>query len=277
MANLQAETAAPAKRKPTKSSPRRESAFGLVPSHVVHPTFKRATAEKIYDAQTLLGSPLDSAAPYMPDDDTREHARRMHYAAFRMGEATNSRQYKLWQARYHALRDRIVLGNRKLIYRAVKRTVNSNQQADDLIGDCHIVLIQAVAVYNPWIGIRFSTYAFTCLVRALVRQMRKSATDRLSRALSFDALPESEPFGRFQPEQSLRHEMPIADFLKPEHPLLDDREKAILARRYSFTPIRGVPTLETVGRSLGLSKERVRQVQTIALEKIRLAVTQTAE
>ena len=129
----------------------------------------------------------------MPDEVTRDHARRMHYAAHRLRGAKTPAEVRRWRGYYFGLRDRIVLGNRKLIYRAVRRQMAMQHRADDLIGDCHIVLIQAVAAFNPWMGIRFSTYAYTCLVRALSRQSQKHAADRLSRALSFDALPDREP------------------------------------------------------------------------------------
>ena len=49
-----------------------------------------------------------------------------------------------WHHKYLTWRDRIVLGNRKLIYRAVRRWMPTASWADDLIGDCQIVLIQAV-------------------------------------------------------------------------------------------------------------------------------------
>ena len=86
-----------------------------------------------------------------------------------------------------------MLGNRKLIYRAVRRWMPPSAFADDMVGDCQIVLIQAVAAYNPWMGIRFSTYAFTCLMRALSRLSQRHAADRLSRSLPLESLPDGEP------------------------------------------------------------------------------------
>src|SRR5699024_7448756 len=125
--------------------------------------------------------------------ETRAHARSMHYAAYRAHRAITPAARDRWQARYFALRDRIVLGNRKLIYRAVRRQMAVSNHADDAIGECQIVLIHAVAAFNPWLDVRFSTYAYTCLIRALGRQVQRHARDRLSRAISLDAMPEAEP------------------------------------------------------------------------------------
>lgn len=243
-----------------------------LPGCVRHPSFDGPDAAKAYAAKTVLADATDYDAKYMPDDVTRDHAKRMHYAAFRVHTATTRGDAARWRAAYFALRDRIVLGNRKLIYRAVRRQMAASSRADDLIGDCHIVLIQAVAAFNPWLDIRFSTYAYTCLVRALARLAQRSAADRLARALSFDALPDGEPAGKFAHEPTSSGSLRLDEFLRDDHPLLDDREKAIISRRFSLSESTPSKTLETVGRELGLSKERVRQVQATALDKLRLAL-----
>ena len=135
-----------------------------VPYYVVHESFEQTGAIH------LFGPTRDDddqfSATYMPDDVTRDLARCMHYAAWRLSRTADYRRRAHWKREYLAFRDRIVLGNRKLIYRAVRRWMPAAAWVDDMTGDCQIVLIQAVAAYNPWLGIRFSTYAFTCLMRA---------------------------------------------------------------------------------------------------------------
>jgi RNA polymerase sigma factor (sigma-70 family) len=245
-----------------------------LPGYLCHPSFADADSAKQYAAQPALAAEGDFDSKYMPDEVTRDHARRMHYAAHRMHTARTAGERRRWHAVYLALRDRIVLGNRKLIYRAVRRRMAVSNRADDLIGDCHIVLIQAVAAFNPWLDIRFSTYAYTCLIRALSRLSQRMATDWLARAMSFDALPDGEPRPRPSGEQlassgSLR----VEDYLRDDHPLLSDREKRILAHRFCAASADApTPTLEAVGKAVGLSKERVRQVQASALEKLRKAL-----
>lgn len=258
----------------TTPATRRVSRTDELPGYIRHPSFAKPSSADEFDARPALDAAGDFESRYMPDDVTRDHAKRMHYAAHRMHAARTAGERRRWHGVYLSLRDRIVLGNRKLIYRAVRRRMAVSNRADDLIGDCHIVLIQAVAAFNPWLDIRFSTYAYTCLVRALSRLSQRAATDWLTRAMSLDALPEGEPRLRPSGEQlassgSLR----IEDFLRADHPLLSDREKRILARRFGVGAAVPTPTLEAVGKALGLSKERVRQVQATALDKLRRALS----
>jgi RNA polymerase primary sigma factor/RNA polymerase sigma factor len=207
----------------------------------------------------------------MPDEVTRDLAKRMHYAAWRAASAPEGPKRSFWRSAYLSMRDRIVLGNRKLIYRAVRRWSPDPMRADDMAGDCHLVLIQAVAAYNPWIGVRFSTYAFTCLMRALSRMSKKRAADRLARWLPLDSLPDGGPRASVDPEPPGL--LPEVDaLLRDGHTLLSQREKRVLARRFRLDESHGGGTLEQVGKEMGLSKERVRQMQATALGKIREAL-----
>ncbi|OWK34565.1 sigma-70 family RNA polymerase sigma factor [Fimbriiglobus ruber] len=252
---------------------RRAPRTALLPSYVIHPSFDAKTARKTFEPSELLDHPVDFGDKHMPDDVTRDHARRMHYAAHRLHAAKTPGERARWQQTYFRLRDQIVLGNRKLIYRAVRRRMAVSNRADDMIGDCHIVLIQAVAAYNPWLGIRFSTYAYTCLVRALARMSHRLSTDWLARSMPLEALPDGEPRMKFVAVPSTTGQVRIEEFLRDDHPLLSDREKSIISRRFCLGDESNNQTLEKVGKELGLSKERVRQVQATALDKLRQALT----
>lgn len=224
---------------------------------------------------TALQKPANYDSSYMPDEVTRDYARRMHYAAYRMHNARTDEMRELWQKHYFALRDQIVVGNRKLIFRAVRRHSSMTNYADDVIGDCHIVLIQAVSAYNPWLGIRFSTYAYTCLVRAMSRQAKRVSFNWFLRTVPLDAFPEGEVHAS-SASDSTRSLAILDEFFRDDHPLLTSREKSILRKRFSLNDDRDGETLEDVGEAMGLSKERVRQVQLSAIEKLRAALMPTA-
>ena len=159
-----------------------------VPYFVTHDSFELAEAEEIYGPEPR-GDDGEYEATHLPDDVTRDFARRMHYAAWRLSRATDYRKRACWSASTMASATAWCSGNRKLIYRAVQRWTPAAAWADDVTGDCQVVLIQAVAAYNPWLGIRFSTYAFTCLMRALSRLSQRCAADRLSRSLPLEGRP----------------------------------------------------------------------------------------
>jgi RNA polymerase sigma factor (sigma-70 family) len=252
--------------------PRVESAGTDGLPHVFHPSFEGPEAEPEYG-----GPPPEQpeSSGYLCDDATRDCARRMHYAAWRASRARGPREAAHWRQRYYDCRDRVVLGNLKLAFRAVHKWGAAVQLTDDLTGECQLVLINAVAAFNPWLGIRFSTYAFTCLIRALSRLSQRHTADRLARALSLESLPGHEPCYASPDERGKPDGLLLDEYFREEHTLLTPREKKVLRWRYDLGEGQpGTGTLEQVGRQLGLSKERVRQVQRTALGKLRVALAE---
>lgn len=236
-----------------------------------HPSFEDGDAERRYGDSAVADC---DPRGFLPDDVTRELSSRMHYAAWRVSEATTRREATGWRKAYIEARNGIVVGNRKLIFRAVQKWTSCGLPADDLVGECQLVLIKAVAAYNPWLGIRFSTYAFTCLMRALSRLSQRHAADRLSRSRSLESLQYGEPAHHDCAEAADPRLECLGQFLQDDAPLLTAREKLIISRRYLLNDKNHeTETLEQVGRDLGLSKERVRQVQKSALLKLRDAMT----
>jgi len=258
---------------PTRRDPRTERAPDA-PHSVFHESFELPEACDLYDPNSAPDVSI-YADRYMPDEVTRDYARRMHYAAYRWKRARGMAAVIKWKNAYVRLRDEIVLGNRKLVYQAVRRRMAMSNRSDDLIGECQIVLIHAVAAYNPWLGIRFSTYAYTCLVRALARQAQRMANDWLSHTASLDVIPEGG-IGKKLDEQPMSSRLwGLDEYLRADHPLLSYREKLIISRRYGVRDGASILTLAEVGQELGLSKERVRQMQASALGKLRSALLGT--
>lgn len=247
------------------------------PRFVFHSSFTEPGAARLLGKDRPAGEESQFALAYMPDEITRDCARRMHYAAYRCSKARSEEDKHRWHQLYFRLRDKIILGNRKLIFRAVRKWTFEQNAADDLVGECYLVLIRVVAAYNPWLGIRFSTYAFTCLMRALSRNNQRSLADRLERHLSLDNLIDQHLAHPVPGENQTHHGQMLDVYLRDEHPLLSAREKTILLRRFHLVGPEETSTLEKVGEDLGISKERVRQVQATALGKLRQVMLSPAE
>ena len=238
------------------------------PAYVLHSSFHDPSARALY----VMPEVHRASGEHLKEPQTIEIAQSMHYAAWRMDRARSSREKAIWEQRYYRARDEIVLGNRKLIYRAVQKWNPPSRQIEEMTSACHIVLIQTVAAYNPWMGVRFSTYAFTCLLRALSRLSRRQAADRLSSSAPIEIFAEQEA-GCVVPEESTEERLGrIYEYLLAHHPLLSDREKEVIIRRFSLDHQEEKGTLEQVGREMGLSKERIRQIQITAIDKIRQAI-----
>jgi RNA polymerase primary sigma factor len=58
--------------------------------------------------------------------------------------------------------------------------------------------------------------------------------------------------------------------------VLSAREKGIIFQRFGFDG-RNRKSLEEVGRKLGVTRERIRQLQNVALSKLRRALSQKEE
>jgi len=239
-----------------------------VRAKIEHPSFEDPQASQMYGGNPGDFKPVELSS-HLDDDTTCELARRMHYAAWRAKQESSAEEQRLWERRSQRWRDLIVMGNIKLVYRAVRRWRVAPQWLDDQVGECQIVLIRAVASFNPWVGIRFSTYAFTCLVRSLSRQTHRRAADKLSRAVPLDAVAGGEPRELSSPEPSPAAANRLEEFFLADHPLLSQREKLVLSRRFQVVTGEDGCTLEQVGRELGVSKERVRQLQQSGLGKLR--------
>jgi RNA polymerase sigma factor (sigma-70 family) len=244
----------------------------VVARFVDHPSFHEKDAITLYRrAGTSEGAATSTS--HLPDEVTRELAKAMHYAAYRLREARNTIKARHWRQRYDELRNQIVLGNRKLIFRAVHSRVRDPQLAEDCAAECHIVMIRAVAAYNPWLGIRFSTYAFTCLLRELTRLVQKQTKDRLRQAVSFD---DSLAEGAFEAEANdagfQDSDASLVKFFAEDHALLTEREKQVLSQRFGFNSDGSTVTLKDIGSELKISKERVRQLQNSGLGKLREVV-----
>lgn len=238
---------------------------------VLHSSFRRDGAAKRYGPRAALAASATYSLGYMPDEVTQDYGKRMHYALWRMRKADTARDRRKWKAAFLALRDRIVLGNQKLVFKAVRYRRAWNLLTDDLTGEGHVVLINAVERYNPWLGVRFSTYAFTCLVRALVRSTKRR-TGQDKRLVLQDQLALE---GAAQDKVKEKKDDSLFDldyYFRDTHPLLTEREKAVLRMRFGIGAGVEPLKLELIGARLGLSKERIRQVQVSALGKLRLAV-----
>jgi RNA polymerase sigma factor (sigma-70 family) len=234
------------------------------PRFVYHPSFDDVGAESKHVGPV----PEESSAGFLSDQATRALAQGMHYAAYR---AQSGRSSGRWLNLYYECRDRIMLGNRKLVFGVVLRLLPDRRFLDDVIGECNIVLLRAIAHFDPWRGVRFSTYACTCLGRAVCRLRRQMQSDRLLTAGDVHDLADEGPAIPTEDgptAQALR----FTGFLREEDAVLTHREKRILRRRFFANGPRSSATLACVGAELGLSKERVRQLQEKALAKLRVLV-----
>jgi len=176
-------------------------------------------------------------------------------------------QQLLAMADWH--RDRIVEANTRLVFSIVKKFINVNNQFDDLLSDGIVALIRAVEKFDYDRGFRFSTYATQVVRRNAYRQVVQKQQERAKMVgglqdMNIDVSDEDRGSAISETrwhELRSRLGLMLGD--------LDRREKFIIRARFSLGSHRKVHTLQALADKLGVSKERVRQLERRAMDKLR--------
>ena len=182
------------------------------------------------------------------------------------GKPTDGTERQQWARRWRLLRDYIVEKNMGLVYSMLRRFALWKCDEDDLLSDALLGLTRAVGRFNPWRGYRFSTYACNVIARAVMRRGKQEGHRRqlfpVQHEVSFE-----RPVPTFDSQTELYVER-LSRVLHQNLGELTDLESRILAQRF---PAAQQPrlTFQEIGDAVGLSKERVRQIQKVALDKLR--------
>jgi RNA polymerase primary sigma factor len=167
------------------------------------------------------------------------------------------------------IRDHIVQANMRLVISIVKKFVTPQYSFDELLSDGIDTLIQAVDKFDFDRGFRFSTYAYRSIARNAYRRVSDlqkeqsrfvSGSDELIREI-----PEEAPSQMFR-EDSWRQ---LTRTLKKMLANLDRREQLIVQGRYSAGADNRAKTFQSMADALGVSKERVRQIEQRAVRKLK--------
>jgi RNA polymerase sigma factor (sigma-70 family) len=180
-------------------------------------------------------------------------------------------QRNRWLERWRVVRGYLVEKNLGLAHSMVGRFGTRQVDEDDLLSDALHSLMRAVDRFNPWMGFRFSTYACNVIMRALMRRgKRESRYRRLFPVQDDHPIDRAEPLPDFETELYVERLQHVLDGNLGE---LTDLESHILTQRFPMNRT-ARPTLQQIGQIVGLSKERVRQIQKVALRKLRSALEQ---
>jgi RNA polymerase primary sigma factor len=165
------------------------------------------------------------------------------------------------------VRNRLVEANLRLVVSTLKRRLRPGSDLSERVSDGNFALLLAVDRFDFARGNRFSTYATWAIINEVVRYDRKERRRRdrsVARHLDSLASPDSESERYEQDEAQHQRGAAVERILGR----LEWRERRILENRHG---IGGVPerTLRQIGLDLGISKERVRQIEQRAHAKIR--------
>jgi len=220
----------------------------------------RGAARRASSIAEWIGSGAGGEAP-----DEMALFTALHACAFRAGDSADHDETDEWKNRWAVIREYLVERNLGLVHLMIKRYRSIELDEDDLLSDGMYGLARAVEKFNPWRGYRFSTYACNVIARALMRRAKMSSGHHRRFPVQQDASFE-RPSPPADTDMELRVER-LQNALHRNLGELTELESMVLSRRFPDQGPRS--TYEQIGEGIGLSKERVRQIQNVALGKLR--------
>ncbi|MBQ2621465.1 MAG: sigma-70 family RNA polymerase sigma factor [Thermoguttaceae bacterium] len=177
-----------------------------------------------------------------------------------------------------ATKNEITAANLRLVVSIAKKHIGPQDNLFDLVSDGNVSLIRAVEKFDYTRGNKFSTYASWAIIKNFARTIPTEHKQR-------ERYPstEDEYFNSTFEETPIDPDVRDKIFSLRENQVkllfkaLDPREQLILSHRFGLVRDRGALTLKQIGIELGVTKERVRQIETRALEKLKKLVETSPE
>jgi len=169
------------------------------------------------------------------------------------------------------IKNEIVQANLRLVVSIAKRHVGGSEDFFGLVSDGNMSLIRAVEKFDYSRGNKFSTYASWAIMKNYARTIPEEFKRRDRFRTSQDELfttkqdVRSDELGQ-ESAQRLRQKQ--VDRILSR---LDERERQIIVSRFGLDHSREPLTLKEVGHEMGVTKERIRQLEARALDKARMA------
>lgn len=178
-----------------------------------------------------------------------------------------------WHRKAELIREQIANTNLALVLAMAKRTRMSEVDFADLVSEGNMALLRAVDKFDAGRGYKFSTYACRAILKAFSRQGMKLSKYRQRFPTDFDPKLERSNFletKRATLEKDAAEE--VKRIVLGNRAELTEVERTVIEHRFGLESgeLDKPMTLEQVGQIIGVTKERVRQIQNKAMEKIRI-------
>ena len=170
-----------------------------------------------------------------------------------------------------ATKNRIIRANLRLVVSIAKRYIGRAEDFFELVSDGNLSLMRAAEKFDVSRGNKFSTYASWAIMKNFARTipdaLRHHDRFRTSHSEMFGTVEDARADQYGQESAQLRRESQVKSILG----CLDDRERQIVASRFGLARGQEPRTLKQVGATMGVTKERVRQIQFRAMGKMKKA------
>lgn len=222
---------------------------------------------------------LYSDAPLLTREQEAYLFRRMNFLKYQASKirdrisATKAKEADLdeierLQEEALTVKNQIIRSNLRLVVSIAKKRVGPTNNFFELVSDGNMSLIRAVEKFDFSRGFKFSTYASWAIMKNFARSIPEEIHRRDRFVTGHDEMFDAAADHRsdeYETESDHRRNQETVQGMLGR---LNDRERQILIRRYGIGGT-SEQTLEQLGRELGITKERVRQIESRAQEKLR--------
>jgi RNA polymerase sigma factor (sigma-70 family) len=167
------------------------------------------------------------------------------------------------------VKERLISANMRLVTSIAKRHSGQTDNFFELLSDGNMSLIRAVEKFDFGRGFKFSTYASWAIMKNFARSIPEEKHRRERYVTGHEDLFEVAPDNRSDEQEALASAEQAAHRVNRLLDYLDERERQIIRMRAGLDDGAKAMTLEEIGQKLGITKERVRQLNVRIMKKLR--------
>jgi RNA polymerase primary sigma factor len=184
-------------------------------------------------------------------------------------------QIENYLAQAEEIKRRIIEANLGLVVSVARKHTAAAASLLDLVGEGNISLMRAVEKFDYTRGFRFATFASWTIAKDFARKI-PAQTARLSKAATASLASIHRDLRTEDTVDFAAIERAHQSLTQVIENNLTEREQYVILNRFGLvgSPIKKeTKTLKQIGEELGFSKERIRQIELTALQKLRQSLS----
>lgn len=270
--------------------------------YVDHPLFRKHDAEEAlfggvakfagnasYFTETEHTAPAELGGALLDADSERLLFQRFNYARMRVADLLKNYEGRrmprvalqrmlAWFHRALMIRGRLTQSNIRLVMSTARRPQFRGLDFNEVISAGNFALLRSIDRFDCSRGFKFSTYACQGIFQRILHVVDSTRRYRRRFVSEFEeALERGDSAVRRHENQAAEWVEELREILRTNRAGLTGLEHTVIQHRFGLAvdSTSGKPmTLKEVGALLGVTKERIRQIQNRALTKLKSAFAQ---